>query len=94
MKNAHVPDLLYARSVCLITMLGQYYAHEGVMEGSSNSHSLGLLHFQAKEIIYNVNRYFIAEKVKKGTLTHRKFEVRIRFGNAAYCMATQQLERG
>ena len=76
-------------------MLGQYYAHEACIEGSpSNSHSLGHLHFQAKEIIYNVNRYFIAEKVKKGTLTHRKFEVRIRFGNAAYCMVTPQLERG
>ena len=62
------------------------------MEGSpSNSHSLGHLHFQGKEIIYNVNRYFIAEKVKK-ELSHRKFEVRILFGNAAYCMATQQLE--
>ena len=36
------------------------------MEGSpSNSQSLAHLHFQAKEIIYNVNRYFIAEKVKK-----------------------------
>ena len=47
-------------------MLGQFYAHEAVMEGSpSNSHSLGHLHFQAKEIIYNVNKYFIAEKVKK-----------------------------
>ena len=39
------------------------------MEGSSsNSHSLGHLHSQAKEIIYNVNRYFNAEKVNKGTL--------------------------
>ena len=29
----------------------------------------------------------------EGTLVHRKFEVHIRFGNAAYSMATQQLER-
>ena len=45
------------------------YAHEAIMEGSSsNSHSFGHLHSQAKEIIYNVNRYFNAEKVNKGTL--------------------------
>ena len=65
------------------------------MKGSSShAHSLGHLHSQAKEIVYNVNRYFIAEMVNKGTLIHKKFEVHIRFGNAAYCMAMQQLERG
>ena len=60
-----------------------------------NSHSLGHLHFQAKEIIYNVSRHFIAEKVKK-ELSHTENlkYLRIQFGNAAFCMATQQLERG
>ena len=29
----------------------------------------------AKVIVYNANAYFIAEKVNKGTLIHRKFEV-------------------
>ena len=60
---------------------------------STHAHSLGHLDSQAKEIIYNVRGYFIAEKVDKKTLIHIKFEVPITFGNAGYCMAKHQLER-
>lgn len=45
------------------------YVHETDMEASSSgTHSLGHLHSQAKEIVYNVNRYFIAEKANRGSL--------------------------
>ena len=65
------------------------------LEGSSShAHSIGQLHSQAKGIIQNVTKYFIAEKGNIRTVTHKKFEVRIRFGKAAFCMATLQLERG
>ena len=43
--------------------------------GYSHAHSLGNVHSQAKEIIHNVNRYFIAGKTNKDTFVHRKFEI-------------------
>ena len=66
------------------------------MEGSSShTHSLGHLHSQAEEIIYNVTRYFIAENVKKGTLIHWITQLHMRFGIAVNSvmpfLASQQL---
>ena len=84
--------MLRFRPLCGLTQYARQpsnYAHEAVMKGSpSNSHSLGHLHF--KEIkIYNVNRYFIAEKVKKDLShtkkwsTHTIWQRCLLYGNAA-----------
>ena len=65
--------------------------HGGTFQSRSLFYNI---HYQAKEIIYNITRYFIAEKVNKLTLIHGQFAKHIRLGNAAYFMAPQQLERG
>ena len=97
---ADVPNLLYVLFICaaydharIITHMKS--RHAGIFQ--SRSLTWAPVYSQAKKIIHNVDRYFIAEKVNKETIIHRKFEEHIRFGNAAYCiklcLAIHQLER-